>query len=126
MKKTWWKECVAVHGNRVYANMDEQFHAVGGGDTHRVFGVGDGGDLPVEGGGHNSGFGPDAYALPQNACGKGLVGNLLGGDDHTGHGGVRRAGLALDRGDGGLDGFLFNRSCFILAPSGARRRWNGS
>ena len=56
--------------------MDEQLHAIGGGDAHRVLGVGDGGDFPVKGGHHNALRGLDTHALAQDA-GPGVTRRVL-------------------------------------------------
>ena len=105
-------EAVAVHGNCVDADVDQKFHIMVAGNTDRVLCIGRGGDLAVEGCVNNAELRLDAYALAENACREGLVGNVGGRNDVALDGSVDLALFAGDLGERGS--FLDRRNLLVL------------
>ena len=79
-------EAVAVHGHGVDTDVDEELHAGGAGEADGVFGIRDRADLAVEGSHDIARSGLDADAIAQDAAGKGIIRNVLAGDDGAGCG----------------------------------------
>ena len=91
-------EAVAVHGHGVNADVDQDFHVAGAGDADGVFGFRNRADGAVIGSVDNALFRINGNALTEDAAGKGLVRDVLLGDDLALGGLDDLAGFALDDG----------------------------